>query len=391
MSTLELSGIAHRYPGAARDTLTGVDLRVPEGEMLAVVGPSGSGKTTLLRVAAGLEPATAGTVSIDGREVGHLPPEERGLTVMFQQPHLFRHLDVLDNVAFGQRVRGRPRREAREAAARYLDLVHLGALARRRVRNLSGGQQQRVALARALATERDILLLDEPFASLDPGLRQSMHQLLDEVRAALAPTIVMVTHDLDEAGLAERVAVVGGGGVAQVGTVADLYARPRTLDVARLVGGFNELPGTAAGGRHRSAWGELRLPDGCDVAGPATLLVRREQVRLVDDPEPGPHGGALVASGQVARVSRTGIREVATVDLAPVAGGRRLRLQAELDVGETVHAGDRVRVVVESGRGLWAVASEGAVQRGQQGQPEAAAPEPATSDDPDHDTMGVER
>ena len=194
--------------------------------MLAVLGPSGSGKTTLLRVAAGLEQPESGDVLLDGTSVLGVPPERRDLTVMFQKPHLFPHLSVLDNVAFADRLRGRSRSQSRAAAQRYLDLVHLGDLARRRPRQLSGGQEQRVALARALAANRRVMLLDEPFSALDTDLRTSMHQLLGEVRAALDPTIVMVTHDLDEAGLADRVAVLVEGRIEQFDTIPALYSGP---------------------------------------------------------------------------------------------------------------------------------------------------------------------
>ena len=168
---------------------------------------------------------------------------------MFQQPHLFPHLSVLDNVAFADRLRGRSRsRTVGATAQQYLDLVHLGELARRAAAALRW-PEQRVALARALAAGRRVMLLDEPFSALDNDLRTSMHRLLGEVRAALDPTVVMVTHDLDEAGLADRVAVLVGGRVEQFDTVPSLYRAPRTLAVARLVGGFNELSGRVESGR----------------------------------------------------------------------------------------------------------------------------------------------
>ena len=359
MSALALRGIRHRYRGADVPSLDGVDLEVAQGSMLAVVGPSGSGKTTLLRVTAGLAVPDAGEVWLDGRSVAALPPEERGLTVMFQQPHLFQHLSVLDNVAFGPRTRGMSRRAARDAARRYLDLVHLADLGGRRPGGLSGGQQQRVALARALATERSLLLLDEPFSSLDPELRQSMHGLLGEVRAALQPTVVMVTHDLDEAALADAVAVLADGHVEQVGPVDDLYTRPATLLVARLVGGFNEIAGTLVAGEHRSSWGRLRLPAACGVEGPATLLVRREQLTVTRDDSPRPDGEVAGdgAPGRVVTSSRTGSREVVHVELDGASPGTS-RVEVELAAGQHARPGELVTVGLVPGRPLWAVPAD---------------------------------
>ena len=211
MSELCLTHVDHRYAGADRDAVTGVDLVVPDGSMTAVVGPSGSGKSTLLRVAAGLERPTAGRVRVAGVDVTEHPVEQRDLTVMFQRPHLFDHLDVTGNVAFAPRLAGLGRRAARRRARHWLDLVHLPDADRRRVGSLSGGQQQRVALARALAAERGLLLLDEPFSALDAELRGRMQDLLCEVRAEVSPTVLLVTHDLDEAGLADRVVVLVDG------------------------------------------------------------------------------------------------------------------------------------------------------------------------------------
>ncbi len=361
MSTLDLRGITHRFPDAGHDTLDAVDLGVVSGELLAVLGPSGSGKSTLLRVAAGLDRPTSGEVLLDGQVVTSLPPERRALTVMFQEPQLFGHLDVLGNVAFGPRMAGAGRREAERAARRHLDLVHLGDLARRRVGRLSGGQQQRVALARALATERRVLLLDEPFSALDPDLRTSMHDLLAEVRGALAPTVVMVTHDLDEASLADRVAVLVAGRLQQVCEVPDLYRRPATLAVARLVGGFAEVPGTARSGVHLSDAGAVSLPVGCPADGPATLLVRREQLRVAAvDEVPA---GEWRVSGTVTGVRRRGPRLSLQVDpttLDPTSGpgtrGARLEVELALDDPAPPDPGTRVDVALVPGATPWAVA-----------------------------------
>ena len=353
-AALRLSSITHRHPGADQPTLADVDLEVQNGQMVAVLGPSGSGKTTLLRVAAGLERPEAGDVLLDGTSVLDVPPERRDLTVMFQEPHLFPHLSVLDNVAFADRLRGRSRSQSRAAAQRYLDLVHLGDFGGRRPRQLSGGQEQRVALARALAAGRRVMLLDEPFSALDTSLRTSMHQLLGEVRAALDPTIVIVTHDLDEAGLADRVAVLVEGRVEQCDSIETLYSAPKTLAVARLVGGFNELPGRVKSGEHHSSLGSFPLPGAVEVEGPAILLIRKERLGLTHV-DAGP-----TAAGRVVRIRQSGPHQDVVVELDRPPTRPPLRVDVEARLGTSLRPGDRTGVVVTPSSVLWAVHDPGA-------------------------------
>lgn len=346
MSTLEIRDAWHRYPDATEPALRGASLAVADGEMVSVIGPSGSGKSTLLRVAAGLLRATSGEVLVDGRDVADQPTERRDLTVMFQHPLLFEHLDVAGNVAFAPRLAGARRREARRCAQRYLRLVHLDGLDPRHVSSLSGGQQQRVALARALAAERGALLLDEPFSSLDRELRASMHDLLTEVRAALSPTILMVTHDLDEAALAESTVVLIDGSVHQHAPMAKVYQRPATVAVARLLGGFTEIAGTIRDGVHHSAWGGFPVVAGGAEDGEAVLLVRRESLRLVATDSGGPGLGA-----RVVRRRPTGTRVIVTL-----VGDDDSLLEVELPVGEDIRSGARVRVAPSDSRApQWAV------------------------------------
>ena len=363
MSVLRLENVSHRYLPQGAPTLDGIDLRVADGEMLSIVGPSGSGKSTLLRVAAGLTAPASGRVHVGGSDVTDQPAEQRGLTAMFQQPHLFTHLSVLDNVAFGPRLRGVSRREARESARRYLSLVHLGDLGGRRTRELSGGQQQRVALARALATEERVLLLDEPFSALDAGLRRSMHELLREVRAALSPTILMVTHDLDEAALADRVAVLADGRLEQVATVPALYRRPASVVVARLLGGFNEIPGRVQDGHHLSRWGSVPLPADCGAQGSAALLVRREQLLAVPPGDLEDDTAGLADAGlrvTVVSVASAGARQVATVEPCRSRGGTIAsepsgRVEVELPLGTLVAPGQELDLRLNTQQPVWAV------------------------------------
>ena len=346
MSTLEIRDVWHRYPDAQTDALSDASLTVADGEMVSVVGPSGSGKSTLLRVAAGLQHATSGQVLVSGRDVADQPIERRDLTVMFQQPLLFEHLDVAGNVGFAPRLAGARRQEARRCAQRYLRLVHLEGFDSRDVSSLSGGQQQRVALARALAAERGALLLDEPFSSLDRELRASMHDLLMEVRAALAPTILMVTHDLDEAALAESTVVLIEGRVHQHAPMVEIYQRPSSVAVARLLGGFAEIAGAVRDGVHHSSWGRVPVAAGGAGDGPAVLLVRRESLRLEVD------GPATTGTG--ARVVRS--RPAGARVIVSLVGDDESPVEVELPIGEDVRPGTRVTVVPADPRASqWAV------------------------------------
>ncbi len=364
-AALTLSAVTHRHPGADHPTLVDVDLEVQDGQMVAVLGPSGSGKTTLLRVAAGLEQPDSGDVQLDGASVLGVPPERRELTVMFQKPHLFPHLSVLDNVAFADRLRGRGRARSRASAQRYLDLVHLGDFGRRRPRQLSGGQEQRVALARALAASRRVMLLDEPFSALDTTLRTSMHELLAELRAALDPTIVIVTHDLDEAGLADRVAVLVEGRIEHCDTIETLYAAPKTLAVARLVGGFNELPGVVESGVHHSILGPGLLPSSVDVNGKAVLLVRKERLSLVD-----PATTPSTPSGRVVAIRQSGPHQDVIVELGGTRTAAQARVAVEARRGTTLRPGDRAGVALPDPEGLWAV-RDAVTEHADQAQPRA--------------------
>lgn len=349
---LELRDVSFRHQGASEYAVDHFNLEVPAGQMVALLGSSGSGKSTVLRVAAGLEEPQSGDVLVGGSSVAGVAAQSRGITMMFQKPLLFPHLSVIDNVAFADRIAGRSRREARANAARFLDLVHLGHLSGRRSRQLSGGQEQRVSLARALAANPAVLLLDEPFGALDAAVRASMYDLLEEVRAVLDPTIVLVTHDLTEAALADRVAVLNHGAVAQLGTVAELHARPSSVQVARLLGGFSEIPGVVHDGEHHSAAGIVRLHGrGACNDGPATLLVHRHSVGLGIDGTTSDDD--LV--GIVTRIRPTGLRTTVTITVEP--SGRHtsdaVSVDAEVPEDLSLSIGQGVHVTLARS-GVWA-------------------------------------
>jgi putative spermidine/putrescine transport system ATP-binding protein len=311
-AALRISNLSFGYATADDFALRHVDLDLEQAECLALLGPSGSGKTSILRLVAGLEKPTSGAVLLDGRNVAAIPTERRGLAMVFQRPLLFPHLSVRDNVAFGPRMAGASRRTARAQADRYLDLVGLGDYARRGSGELSGGQAQRIALARALAAEPSVLLLDEPFSALDPQLRSEMHELLEEVRRQLGPTILLVTHDRDEAvRLSDRITVLVSGQVLHTASAAELFRAPTSLEIYRFLGGRNEIRGIATAGRHVSGLGRLDVagPD-WDGVRPATMVIRQEAIRVTS-----PGSGADV-SGVIMSVRPTSARqllEVATV------------------------------------------------------------------------------
>jgi iron(III) transport system ATP-binding protein len=296
MNSLQLSAVHQRY--GRQPVLDGVDLEVEQGSFTAVLGASGSGKTTLLRVVAGFERIESGAVRLgaivfdDGRTT--LPPERRRIGYVPQDGALFPHLRVAANVAFGL-----PRSNRRKVGA-LLDAVGLTGLERRYPHQLSGGQQQRVALARALAIQPEVVLLDEPFSSLDAALRASVRQEVAQVLRERGTTTVLVTHDQDEAlSMADRVAVLRDGHIVADARPEELYRSPLDADLAGFVGEANLLAGTIEGGVVRTALGRLVLQDqvraawaGADRA--AIVLVRPEQLE-VRSRTAVPAGGGIAA------------------------------------------------------------------------------------------------
>ena len=281
-NAVECSGLAKAFGSVT--ALDGVDLAVPAGSLTALLGPSGCGKTTLLRVVAGFERPDRGSVSVGGRVVAgpgvNVPPERRRVGVVPQEHALFPHLSVAANVGYGL-GRG-PARAAR--VEQVLALAGLAGLGDRMPHELSGGQQQRVALARALAPEPSVVLLDEPFGSLDAALRGELRLEIATVLRQSGATAVLVTHDQDEAlSMADLVAVMRDGRIVQLGPPDEVYRRPADLWVAGFVGRANVLGGEMVGeGKVASVLGTLEA-----VAGPPSglvrLAVRPEQLRLTSD------------------------------------------------------------------------------------------------------------
>jgi sulfate/thiosulfate transport system ATP-binding protein len=269
------------------EALDGISLDVRDGSLTALLGPSGSGKSTLLRVIAGLEAPDSGTVEIAGRDATRVPPQKRGIGFVFQHYAAFKHMTVRENVAFGLRVRRRPKAEIAAKVDGLLAIVGLDGYQARYPAQLSGGQRQRMALARALAVEPEVLLLDEPFGALDARVRAELREWLRRLHDEVHVTTVLVTHDQEEAmEVADAIVVLNRGRVEQAGAPRDLYERPANPFVMGFLGPVARLGDT---------------------------LVRPHDLRLFGEPHPG----ALEA--QVARVVHLGFE---------------VRVELELDGGE---------------------------------------------------------
>ncbi|QGK68847.1 ATP-binding cassette domain-containing protein [Allosaccharopolyspora coralli] len=299
-----------------KTVLSEVDLKVPDGEVLALLGPSGCGKSTLLRAVAGLERLQAGMVCWNDRDLAPVPVHERGFGMVFQDGQLFPHRDVAGNVGFALAMRGADRRRRAERVAELLALVGLGGYERRRVTDLSGGEAQRVALARALAGDPRMLLLDEPLSALDRALRDQLAVDLAGLLARARATTIVVTHDHDEAfTLADRVAVMADGRVVQVDTPSRLWQRPADERVARFLG--------------------------CSTIVPASLHESREGRDTI----------ATCVLGSVAVAENGADAAASTVRLGLRAGGLRAVAGNDDDrapiVRQRLHRHDHVRLVLD--------------------------------------------
>jgi len=339
VAELRIAGVGKRF--GDHPVLRGVDLAVGSGELVAMLGSSGSGKTTLLRLVCGFERADAGTIHIGRQLVSggdvQMPPEQRRVGYVAQEGALFPHLTVADNVIFGL---PRRLRRARHRVDELLNLVSLpAAYAGRWPHELSGGEQQRVALARALAPGPRLVLLDEPFSSLDAALRNETRQLVATALAAAGATTLLVTHDQDEAlSMGTRVAVLRDGRIVQVASPETLYRQPMDADLARFVGEAVLLKGSAAGGKVTCSLGNLPLAFGV-AAGPVVVLVRPEQIRLV------PLGSAPLLRARVSKVTFFGHDATVSLVLSDDAGSPQLA--ARVAGHMTPQPGEEVGLSVE--------------------------------------------
>jgi putative spermidine/putrescine transport system ATP-binding protein len=314
-----LTDLHKRYGDVA--AVDGVSLEVAHGEFFTMLGPSGSGKTTTLRLIAGFELPDTGTVRLAGEDVTRRPPYARDVNTVFQDYALFPHMTVVENVAYGLRVKGVARDERRGRAAEALEMVRLPGYGERKPAQLSGGQRQRVALARAIVNRPRVLLLDEPLGALDLKLREQMQTELKSIQREVGITFVYVTHDQEEAlTMSDRLAVFDAGRIVQVGTPAEVYERPATAFVAGFVGVSNVLE---RDGRR--------------------FTVRPEKIRLLD--EGAADDRLRVESGTVADVAYAGM--ITRYRVALDAGGELqvVRQNLETSSAEALEAaGRKVRV-----------------------------------------------
>ena len=342
MSVLDIASVSKRFS----PTVKAVDdftLTVGDGELVCLLGPSGSGKSTLLRMIGGFETPTGGSIRIDGEEVTRLSPDKRPTGMVFQSHALWTHMNVFNNVAFGLKLRRLPPAEIRERVEAVLALVGLAGYGNRGTGQLSGGQQQRVALARSLVLEPKILLLDEPFASLDQHLRERLREEVRDIQQRLGITTLFVTHGQDEAlALADRIVVMRDGRTEQVAPPDQVYREPATPFVAGFIGSMNLIEGAIAGGEY--AHSAFRVP--VPVAdGPAILAVRPEALDIT--------AAAGEGMARIRRITDFGAHAIVDIDLpdatrlkAMVADARHWQPGAAVDLKPRAFAVYRDNAVI---------------------------------------------
>ena len=312
MAVLDIKGVAKRFDDVR--AVEAFDLTVADGELVCLLGPSGSGKSTLLRMVGGFERPSAGSITIDGEEIIQLPPERRPTGMVFQSHALWTHMNVFRNIAFGLKIRRLPAEEIRRRVEAVLELVGLVGYGSRGTNQLSGGQQQRVALARSLVLEPKILLLDEPFASLDQHLRERLREEVRDIQQRLKITTLFVTHGQDEAlAMADRIVVMRDGRIEQVAAPDLLYREPETPFVAGFIGKMNLIEGNVENGTFSHAAFDIPLPVD---DGPVMFAVRPEALGIA------PANGA--GSAKVHRVTDYGAHAIVDLELAD---GVRLKAQ----------------------------------------------------------------
>ncbi|MFO7173705.1 MAG: ABC transporter ATP-binding protein [Bacillota bacterium] len=349
MIPVKLEDVSKVYPGGAA-AVRDVNLTIGAGEFFTLLGPSGCGKTTTLRMIAGFVLPSSGRIWFGDRDVTRVPPNERDTGMVFQNYALFPHMTVFENVAFGLRVRRLPKDEIRRRVEEALAQVHLAGFGPRRVDELSGGQQQRVALARALVIRPKVLLLDEPLSNLDAKLREETRSEIRRLQRELGITAIYVTHDQAEAmAISDRIAVMEGGRVHQVGTPQEIYHRPATRFVATFIGKSNLFEGVLTRVEGNTGWVQVgewevgvhlhRRNPGVDPRpGRRVLLsIRPEALQPASDQE-----HANVLAGTVERVEFGGAYTEYTV----AAGSLKVMAAIAAGDGDLRRVGDPLRLYV---------------------------------------------
>jgi sn-glycerol 3-phosphate transport system ATP-binding protein len=285
MGSITLRRVEKSYGSGpkANKVIHGVDAEIADGEFIVIVGPSGCGKSTLLRMVAGLEEITGGEVCIGNRVVNRLEPAERDIAMVFQNYALYPHMSVYDNMAYGLKIAKLPKAEIEVRVQKAAKILELGALLERKPRQLSGGQRQRVAMGRAIVRQPQVFLFDEPLSNLDAKLRAQTRLEIQKLHRELGVTSLFVTHDQVEAmTLGQRLIVMNGGRIEQIGTPEAVYGRPASTFVAGFIGSppMNLISGHADGSRFTSGSSTLALPEAAPRGGQVTLGLRPEHVQL---------------------------------------------------------------------------------------------------------------
>jgi putrescine transport system ATP-binding protein len=355
---VRFEGVSKRFGDhtAVRD----VSLDIYPGEFFALLGPSGCGKTTLMRMLAGFETPDAGRITLGGEDLAGIPPHKRPVNMMFQSYALFPHLSVEQNVAFGLKQEGMPKAEIAARVVEMLDLVKLKPFARRKPDQLSGGQKQRVALARAIARKPKMLLLDEPLGALDKKLREETQFELMDLQVELGMTFLIVTHDQEEAMvMADRIALMREGEIAQIGRPEEVYETPANRYVAEFLGDVNLFEAKVSSIEHPMARlaaaeapdGFYVLDDDCPPAGSAvSLAVRPEKMRISLDPPPA--GTHNVLTGEIWDIGYTGDWTNYIVELPGDRLIRVARANASRIVERPIGWDDKVWVTFDADAGV---------------------------------------
>ncbi len=370
MAEIQFRQVSKTYPGGI-PAVSAIELTIASRELLVVLGPSGSGKTTLLRLLAGLESPDAGGVWIDGRDMTKAPPHRRDVAMVFQNPALYPHLSVFDNIAFGLRARGVPRNQARAQVNTIAGLLGLDSLLRRRPSALSGGERQRVAIGRAIARQPRVLLCDEPFSNLDPPLRVALREEVAELHRRFGSTLVLVTHDQSEALLlGDRIAILDRGRMLQCGTPREIYERPVHRFVATFVGSppMNILPVelVSEGDFTRvhliaaDRWLSWTMPAGTGpretpASGQVELGIRPEAIAVQPPGVPSASASSPILDADVRGLEFNGHEVLATLSLGPH------RIVARLPANLLVRDRQHVRVSVDLRHAVWFEAESGRV------------------------------
>ncbi len=337
-----------------------ISFSVQDGKMIALLGGSGCGKTTTLRMIAGFTSPTGGSIQVDGRDIGKIPPYKRNIGVFFQNYALFPHMTTFDNIAFGLKTRKLPKAEIRRKVTEMIALVKLQGMEKRYPRELSGGQQQRVALARALVTQPSLLLLDEPLSNLDAKLRVEMQEEIKRIQRELKITTIIVTHDQEEAiSLADEIVVMEAGKIHQIGDPKEVFGFPKDLFVADFMGFSNFIHGTLTAKTQTEAFVEsagkrvrVLCPEGSSFPeGAKVILTIRPENISVNDVEAE---GANVYTGTITSLIYKGTTtrlEVSGVFESPLFVN--LHREVQLEVGQTVSVAlepDGIRIFSENNR-----------------------------------------